>query len=212
MSHEDLDNLTWTKLKVSELSAYYGQELKDEVVAMYAEDLMDLPREKLLEAFHAIRRDPVVSKFPLPAKIRAMVMPPETPKDQARDVALRLLSAVDKFDYNWDHGWVSSSVKYYSGGQRTHHSWEDAARAEVGSLGLEIIRRFHGWTRFFNHVTEMDRGQAMAQIRDYAEALQNRVKAGKGNEPPALPVSPSVSGVIAAVGQAKRIPAPKDDE
>lgn len=55
------------------MAAYYGQKIEDHVLLMYAEDVSDLPLEGVKRAFHEIRRDPKVTRFPLPALIRERV-------------------------------------------------------------------------------------------------------------------------------------------
>jgi hypothetical protein len=61
-----------TRLMIA-MAAYYGQKIEDHVLLMYAEDLADIPLESLKQAFQQIRRDPKVTRFPLPAMVRDRV-------------------------------------------------------------------------------------------------------------------------------------------
>lgn len=196
------------------LGEFYDKALTKSQLAMYADDLENLSAEQLHRAVTLWRNNPTNTRFPLPAQLIALVKPQmPTAKDLARDVAVRLLAAVDKFDYNWDQAYIAGGQKFFNGSDgKRHATWPDAMKAEVGTLGEAVINRFGGWKRFFDHVTEMDRGQATAQIRDYAESLQTRVKAHGGDLPPALPSSPSaqsVQGLLATV--ARKTAAPGDD-
>lgn len=138
---------TQIKKAWSLMAAYYARTLQDEVLAMYADDLADLPAERVLEAMKAYRRDPKNRQMPLPAQIRDMIEPQETPEAAARDLASKISGAIVKFG----------------------HPNENLARNYIGEKGWAIVQRWGGWSYLCaNHGTVIDPGQFYAQVRDHA--------------------------------------------
>lgn len=62
------------KILIIQTLGYYGQEVSDDVLRMYAEDLADLPLDAVRTALMVLRRDPKVTRFPLPGVIRAKIV------------------------------------------------------------------------------------------------------------------------------------------
>lgn len=62
---------------------YYGHEIPDEVLLMYVADLRDIPLGRIARALVELRRDPKVTRCPLPAQIRDRVGDGRPPADEA---------------------------------------------------------------------------------------------------------------------------------
>lgn len=146
-------------------SAYYGHKIEDTVLALYIEDLEDLPLARIAQAIREVRRDPKTTRFPLPAVIRARLTPPETDEDQAREAASRILAAVARY------GWSNP----------------ERAEAYIGELGWEVVKRQGGWRSVCEGVTEDNKTIHQAQWRDLAASLSRRSRAGTLEQAPALP-------------------------
>jgi len=169
------------KAYIALTAAYYGQELADAVVAMYAEDLSDLPLEAVKAAITQIRRDPKVTRFPLPAVIRARLEPPET----AEDAALRAEAEI------WE---AVARIGQYRG---------DEAEARLGGLAWEGVKRMGGWANVCRSANE-DAGMYRAQMRRFLEAAYRTALAGRLNSTVALPEPDNVRRL--ALGAFKQLP------
>lgn len=152
------------KAYIALTAAYYGQELADAVVAMYAEDLSDLPLEAVKAAITQIRRDPKVTRFPLPAVIRARLEPQDTPEDSARLAESEVWEAVGRY------GWPNA---------------RDAQNA-IGELGWEGVTRFGGWVRVCEAANDNPTA-FRAQMRNVLESVYRRAQQGRLTEAVALP-------------------------
>jgi hypothetical protein len=150
----------WIQQQLIYLCAYYQTQFPDRVLAMYAEDLADLPQGALLQAFQDIRRDPKVTRFPLPAMIRARVAPSENLDDRAAEIASRIPEALSRF------GWNNPKK----------------AREFVGEIAWEIIAREGGWQRVCEMVQDETVSVYKAQWRGLARALLNRRPGSKETE------------------------------
>lgn len=158
-------SLVELKALIVATSAYYGQKLDPTVIAMYAEDLVDLPIEQVRDALLQIRRDPKITRFPLPAVIRDRIQPADTVEADARDAASRIVAAISRF--GWPNG--------------------ERARGYVGELGWLVVERQGGWQNLCQAVETDDIGILQAQWRELAVSLIKRAKAGTLNLPPSLP-------------------------
>jgi hypothetical protein len=153
-------NTVWIQEQLVYLCVYYQTLFPDEVIAMYAEDLSDLPQELLLQAFRDIRRDPKITRFPLPAIIRARVAPSENVDDKAAELASRIPQALARFGWN--------------------HPRE--AREFLGEIAWEIIEREGGWQRVCEMVQDETVSVYKAQWRWLAKALLSRRPRSKETE------------------------------
>jgi len=171
------DDLQKIKALIALTSAYYAQPLANEVVQMYAEDLADLGFEKVKAAILEMRRDPTVTRFPLPAKIRAKLCPPIEDKQVALDLAKRITAAIGRRGYTWT----------WKGGYAPHESFEMAVKSELGELAYEVIRRRGGWQKIHDEFFEGNEGTFTAQLRDHIEAIMRMAKAGELHSLPAIP-------------------------
>lgn len=165
-------------LLISGTSAYYGQELRDDVLALYVEDLEDLSFAHVAAAIKAVRRDPKTTRFPLPALIRDKIAPQPTEENDAAEAAARIAGAVRRY------GWTNS----------------DRAREYIGELGWRVVQLDGGWQNVCETLTEDNLGTYRAQWRGLALSVVRRVKAGQGEAPPALPEGPRQGGELTSFG------------
>lgn len=147
------------------VSAYYGQQLPDVVIEMYAEDLIDLPLESLREAFKAIRRDPKITRFPLPAQIRDRIQPADVDELNAAEAAARIPEAIQRF------GWPNPEL----------------AREFIGELGWRVVQRDGGWRNVCQLLTHDNVGVLKAQWKNSALVQLRRGKLGLVDYAPVLP-------------------------
>lgn len=169
-------------------SAYYGQKLDDHVVAMYAEDLADLPVDKVAAALKEIRRDPKTTRFPLPAVIRVRVMPEQNPEHEALEAVARIVAAVSNI-----------------GPYRTQD-----ARAFIGELGWSVVQSEGGFENVCQVLNEDNIGILKAQWRQLAIAKQSRAAAGFDH----APGLPAPSGGLKSLGLSnliKQLPQPEGE-
>lgn len=159
-------SITQIKALIVMTSAYYQQQLPDHVVDMYAEDLSDIPMDRLKAAFLKVRRDPKVVRFPLPAHIRSIAEPVAvTDEQQALEAVSRIIVALGKYG----------------------HTNPAQAQEYIGSLGWEVVKREGGWLQVCERVTNDDLPIIRAQMREMAKSIIARSKAGTLNEAPGLP-------------------------
>lgn len=123
---------------------YYGLEMRPQVLAMYAEDLADLPPQAVLDAYKAYRRDPANKTPPLPAQIRKMLTPSANNKQIAQEIAQRCFGAIRKFGY----------------------TKPKEAKAYIGDVGWKLIETRGGWTFHCQNTMESDVPILTAQFRD----------------------------------------------
>lgn len=124
-------------------AAYYRVRIDDQILKMYAEDVADLPFDDVIKALGAYRRNPKNRQMPLPAHIREIIEPVETPESKAREIASKISGAVVKF------------------GQPN----ENLAREYIGETGWAIVARRGGWSHI---CSTADSSQLYSQIRDHA--------------------------------------------
>lgn len=146
-------------------AAYYGKQLDDAVIAMYAEDLADLPLAEVKRAIVLLRRDESIRHCPLPAQIRARLAPAETAEDQARIAEASVHLAISRF------GWNNPEL----------------AKEHMGELAWEGVKRSGGWREVCE---QADGGISRAQMRNLLEAIYRSAQAGRLEERPALPEGP----------------------
>lgn len=157
MTREELSRV---KQQMVLMAAYYGRELQDAVLLMYAEDLEDLDCVQVIGAMHRLRREPNRRQPPLPADIRAAVAPATSSVGaQATEIAGKITSAMNRYGYT------------------------DPARAEkyIGPVGWGVVGLMGGWRQLCNTVTTQDIRTFYAQCRDLArgqlELAQHRAPA-----------------------------------
>lgn len=184
------EQLAYLKKTITITSAYYGRQLPDPAVVMYAEDMEDLPFEKVMEAIKVYRRNPANRQMFLPAHIREIVFPTGRPEDFAREAANRVVAAVAKF------GWIGAHE----------------ARAWVGELGWRAVERLGGWMQLCEHLgtPAMPLTTVQAQVRDACLATLRLGEIGIYDQPVALPEAKSTVEELQAAGEIlKSLPQPK---
>lgn len=151
------------KLLFLATAAYYSHEVKDAALALYVEDLADLPYEAVAGALAALRRDPKTRRCPLPADIRAKLTPESDPEAEATVIAGRILAAISRIGpYN-----------------------VAAARQAIGEVGWQVVEGSGGWENLCQ-IDNDDIGIHRAQWRSHAKALLQR-----GNVTPIRPALPN---------------------
>lgn len=131
-------------------ASYYNHPLSAPVLAMYAEELMELPEAEVIEAYRAYRRDPKNRTNPLPAQIKAIVRPSVDPESAAREIAARITTAIRKFGY--DRG--------------------IEAREFIGEVGWQVVQRQAGWSYLCGvDAPVVDPAIRQAQLRDLALSI-----------------------------------------
>jgi hypothetical protein len=129
---------------------YYGKQLSETVLEMYAEDLADLDPTNVVAGYQQYRRNPANRTFPLPAQIRELVCPEEyiSVEAQAREIAARIVGAVSQFGWN--------------GGKE--------ARAFIGPEGWDVVQRQGGWSHICENLgVTINPTAFQAQLRDQLE-------------------------------------------
>jgi hypothetical protein len=136
---------------------YYGHEIPDDALPLYIADLDDLPFVAVAAAIGGLRRDPRVTKCPLPSMIRARLTPESNSDSEAVMVTGRVLEAISRF-----------------GPYRL-----EEAKAWIGSVGWILVSMEGGWEHL--NAIESDQLPTMkAQWRQLAKALIDRGAANPG--------------------------------
>lgn len=143
---------------------YFGQDIPDQALRLYVEDLEDLPFDRVASALCDVRRDPRTTRCPLPAVIRAKVNPESDPEAEAVEAVSRITHAIARI-----------------GPYRV-----EEAREYIGPLGWIVVQREGGWEAVCGILTDDNIGILKAQWRQMAVAQFKRAKAGL-IDAPALP-------------------------
>lgn len=118
------------------------------------------------QALIAIREWSVTkSKFPTPAELVAIMIPPTTDRDVANELAARMLGAISRRGYRW------GGLFQYDG----HATFQQAMLAEFGDeRGADIVDRAGGWPEFCRQYDPVQNTNARPQLRELAEAMGRR--------------------------------------
>lgn len=146
MTHSEVQRL---KLLIAGTCAYYQHPIEDHVLALYVEDLADLPFAAVAQAIKQVRLNPKTTRFPLPAMIRQQITPSESPEDQGRILSGKVVDAIRRL------GWAN----------------ESAARQSLGDRGWQLVELMGGWQFLCQSMTEDNITTYQAQLRDMASAL-----------------------------------------
>ncbi len=196
------------------LAIYYGEQLPDEVLAMFAADLREFSLAAVKQAYETLRRDPrtPTNRLPRPAAVIALLKPAATPEDAARDVASRIARCVSKYGL-WN-GWspfdptAAGMTTVYDGANNArYHTQREAMRSEIGELGLLVVDRKGGWAKVCQ-AFEAGASFAQADVRELAKTLYTLAQAGTLHQLPALP-EPKITNQVGALmqGALKSLPA-----
>ncbi|OPZ23075.1 MAG: hypothetical protein BWZ03_00649 [bacterium ADurb.BinA186] len=157
-----MSDLQKLKEVITLTAAYYGFNLRPEVLLMYVEDLSDFPEFEVISAYQAYRKNPKNRTMPLPAQIIGVLSPELTTDGKANEVASRIRSAIGKF------GWPNPGD----------------ARDYIGELGWKIVERNGGWqTLCENHGVDLNPLTFFAQSRDQAKFLIESASIGEFDKP-----------------------------
>lgn len=144
MTSEELKQI---KLHWIKLSVYYQTRLPDEVLSLYAEDVADLPFQRVMLAMVAYRKNPKNTRCPLPGAIRALALPEEDSESQAQALASKIIEAVARF------GWVH----------------KEDAQEYLGETAWDLVQRFGGWSHLCANLgVTINQTTFFAQVRDVA--------------------------------------------
>lgn len=136
------------------MSAYYGQRLPDDALALYVEDLADLPYEAVANALTELRRDPRITRCPLPAVVRDRIHPAGNPAAEAIVAANEIAGAIARI-----------------GPYRT---------PTLSSLAMDVIRLEGGWEQICEITTNDNLPTLKAQWRELARSL---IETGRSARP-----------------------------
>lgn len=117
------DQIKMLKRTIIAASNYYGKELSDDAVRMYANDLSEFGYLPVMDAITKYRRDSRNRQMFLPAHIVEIIQPRIHDKDLAVVTANKVHEAVVKFG----------------------HMRQQEARENIGEQGWRIIQRMGGW-------------------------------------------------------------------
>ena len=154
------------------MTAYYQITLDDYILDMYASDLKDFSSADISNAFSTLRKDPKVSRFPMPAKIISVLSPKTTDLDNSNEVAQRIFGAVKKF------GWSN----------------REDAKTYIGDLGWKVVDMTGGWGQLCETLNDRMIPTLTAQYRDLAKGLMTKARAGQLDRPPEIPKEISIYG------------------
>lgn len=138
-----------------------GRELSDLAIRTMAGDLAHLDGTACLQALQRLRRK---GRFPTVEDIENLVDPSVSSLDDAREAASLIVEAVSR------HGYTNPG----------------AARAAMGELAWQVVRRFGGWAHICETLNSRNQPTLLAQFRDIAETLGRRNELGLTHTRPAL--------------------------
>lgn len=155
------DELRQLKALYVATALYFDQRLPDQVLALYCEDLADLPFTSVAKAIGDARRDPKTTRCPLPSVIRTRLQPESDPESEAILIASNIVGAV-------------SRVGPYN---------TAAAHRSLGPVAWQVVQMEGGWESVCQNLTYENMGMLKAQWRNLAKVLIQR---GSRSEAPAL--------------------------
>lgn len=129
---------------------YYRTTLSPQVLKMYADDLADLPEDKVVAAYRDYRRNPINRTNPLPAQIREMADPAAqvSIEVKAREIAARIIGAVPRYG----------------------HTNAKDAEFFIGPVGWRLVNRHGGWSHLCSNLgVTINSTTLQAQLRDQLE-------------------------------------------
>lgn len=152
---------TWIQLAI-----LTGRQLNQSTLDLLLRSVEDLPQQDVLNVLN--KWPETETNFPLPAHIRAKILPVKNESDDISEAVNRALSAVTTFGYC-----NSTEAKMY-----------------IGELGWQIIQGMGGWLHLCETLgSETPEGVMRKQMLDYGETVWKRFKRGEHHEAPRLPES-----------------------
>lgn len=168
-----------TQEQKAELAMIYGMQaelngrtLSQSAMIMLVNSLEDLD-------FFAVKK--VLSdwmrfenRFPMPADIRAKIMPELSTKDNAIDAVNAAIACVSKFGY----------------------TNAEAAKNKMGDLAWEAVQRFGGWKQLCETLSFDNEGIIRAQLRELTEVVFKKSQRGELNQSPKLPENNLIKNLV----------------
>jgi hypothetical protein len=167
------------KLAIFKASMYWREQLPDEVLSLYAKELIDLPCDQVIVAYHEAMRDPAIKRLPLPSEIRARISNAPNDKDHGKLIAANILTAIARF-----------------GSHRTSD-----AKEWLGPAAWETVKRQGGWESLCSYVTESNKGQVQAQLRDLAQVILEASRKGSLHQSIPLPTPSRGDQLTVSLGE-----------
>ena len=131
-------------------ASYYGQTMSSGILNMYVDDLSDLPIDEVIRAYQTYRREPKNTRAPMPAQIRAIVLPGNDIESKAREIAAKINTAVVRIGYNR----------------------RDDAKAFIGEDGWQVVELNGGWNHLCTNLgVAIDINSFQAQARELAKVV-----------------------------------------
>lgn len=132
------------------LAKYYREQMDDERLSMFAEDLSDLSIEELAIAIKQAKH--TITKMPFPSQLRAFVGRAQiSNEDQAQLISTDILAAISKFGY----------------------TNQEKAKEFLGDLGWGVVQRQGGWSNLCSLVDDQNFTTFRAQLRGIALSFLN---------------------------------------
>ncbi len=147
------------------VAEYYGQQITENQVRMWSEDIQEYNLMDLKRAFMAYRKEKGNIHMPRPNQIIQHLDPEISPRSLADEASGRIYQAINLCGYNNPEG----------------------AKEFIGELGWRVVEREGGWISICRNCTEQNKGMTKAQWRDMALSILERSKYGLQDVPPALP-------------------------
>lgn len=165
MSQED--KLKALRALVIQNLTFYDAPVNEVKVKMFAVELQDLDVVRVSQALAAFRQEKGRRMMPMPSDIRDKIKPLSLSDDTlAIEAVARIVQSLSRF-----------------GGYRG----EDA-KAYIGELGWEVVKRQGGWTELCTNVgVDSPVGVFQAQAIKIAKAVLEQSRAGTLGAPPELP-------------------------
>lgn len=186
------------KIALLNLAAYYDKVLTDTQLQVYSEQLASALTEAEAQAsINLYVNNPQNEFFPKPvSKLIALVKKPVETKDQAQQVTNLIRKAVANHQSTWVQGYFDSYdddrnpvLTFYNDQNECFNNWRDAARSELGELGLAIVDQLGGWKAVCEKANAEPDGVFTAQTTKTAESVIAIAEVGKLFTAPALPAT-----------------------
>lgn len=156
-------------------AGYFRQQIADEVLIMYADDLADLNFVDVKNALDSYRKNPKNRMLPMPSQIREVIQPVVDHESAAKEIAARITHAITK--YGWSSG--------------------DKAKEYIGPIGWGIVNKQGGWMHLCeNHGLTINPTSFQAQARDLAVAALKYPEAAMNQAIGLPPVSSEILKLI----------------
>lgn len=150
---------------IGEVAALYGKSLNRQEVTAYINALLKYCPDTLqnyLRAFHDYTTNIHNKYFPYPAMLMPLLRKTQSSDGVANEVASRIRSAISKF------GWPSPAE----------------ARAYIGELGWEVVKRSGGWQNLCENLgVTLQPLTYHAQARDLAKSIHEQAALGVYDQP-----------------------------